>query len=111
VPWLTLAGGFGKLSKLAAGHLDLHSSRSAVETEGLARMLAGLNADAGTVAAARGAASAGEVLALAQANGLDLADRVARRAREVALAALGGETAVDVVVFDRTGRPIGRAGP
>jgi cobalt-precorrin-5B (C1)-methyltransferase len=111
VSWLTLAGGFAKLSKLAAGHLDLHSSRSAVETEGLARMLAELGAGAGVVEASRGAASAGEVLALAQANGLGLADRVARRAREVALAALGGETAVDVVVFDRTGRLIGRAGP
>ncbi|MFX7167397.1 cobalt-precorrin-5B (C(1))-methyltransferase, partial [Acinetobacter baumannii] len=28
VPRLTIAGGFAKLSKLAAGHLDLHSGRS-----------------------------------------------------------------------------------
>ena len=37
---LTLAGGFAKLAKLAAGHLDLHSSRSRVDGAGLARLLA-----------------------------------------------------------------------
>ena len=34
----------------------------------------------------------------------------ARRAREVALATLAGETAVEVVVFDRSQAPVGRAG-
>src|SRR5258708_773829 len=35
---LTIAGGFGKMVKLAAGHLDLHSSRSRVDTGQLARV-------------------------------------------------------------------------
>ena len=38
---LSLAGGFGKLSKLAAGHLDLHSDRSAVDIPRLAAELRG----------------------------------------------------------------------
>lgn len=33
---LTIAGGFGKLSKLAQGHLDLHSSRSRLDLDDLA---------------------------------------------------------------------------
>src|SRR6185503_11116914 len=44
VPRLTLAGGFAKLAKLAAGHLDLHSSRSRVDPAGLARLLAAAGA-------------------------------------------------------------------
>ena len=36
LPRLTVAGGFAKMSKLAAGHLDLHSGRSQVDTAFLA---------------------------------------------------------------------------
>ena len=111
VPWLTIAGGFGKLAKLAAGHLDLHSARSRVDIGALGALLGELGAPVATVARANEAASAGEVLALAEAHGVKLADAVARRAREVTLAALAGGTSVDVVVFDRGGRLIGRAGP
>lgn len=109
VPWLTIAGGFGKLAKLAAGHLDLHSGRSQVDAGHLATLVEELGAPA-LAAQARGARSAGEVLELASAANVDIAGAVARRAREVALAALA-ETAVDVVVFDRAGRRIGHAGP
>src|SRR3954447_1140869 len=65
VPRLTLAGGFAKLAKLAAGHLDLHSSRSAVDPAILADMLAALGADERRVAAARASDSAGAILELA----------------------------------------------
>ena len=37
VPRVTLAGGFAKLAKLAQGHLDLHSARSALDQPALAR--------------------------------------------------------------------------
>ncbi|HEX6978442.1 MAG TPA: cobalt-precorrin-5B (C(1))-methyltransferase [Alphaproteobacteria bacterium] len=111
VPWLTIAGGFGKLAKLAAGHLDLHSSRSRVDPADLATVLEELGAAPHVVADARAAASAGDVLTLAAAARLDLAGAVARRARDVALAALAGGIALDVVVFDRQGRMLGRAGP
>lgn len=40
IPRITLAGGFGKLAKLAAGHLDLHSGRSEVDLPALAALLA-----------------------------------------------------------------------
>lgn len=110
VPRLTLAGGFGKLAKLAAGHLDLHSARSRVDVADLAALLAELGAPADVVARAGAAGTAGEVLALS-AGAVDLPSAVARRARAVALACLGGDTALDVVVFDRQGRRLGQAGP
>ena len=108
---LTLAGGFGKLTKLAAGHLDLHSGRSRIDTGRLADQLARLGAGERIVAEARAAASAGAVLALAQRSGAPLADAVAAQARGVAQAALAGGIDVDVVVVDAAGAVIGRAGP
>ncbi|MFQ5958726.1 MAG: cobalt-precorrin-5B (C(1))-methyltransferase, partial [Alphaproteobacteria bacterium] len=111
VPWVTIAGGFGKLSKLAAGHMDLHSSRSQVDFAALAEDFAGLGGAPELVGQARAANTANQVLALAQATGLPLADLVARRAREVALATLSGGVSVDVAVFDREGKLLGHAGP
>src|SRR5229473_2014846 len=43
---LTLAGGFAKLAKLAAGHLDLHSARSRIDIPALAELLVELGVDA-----------------------------------------------------------------
>src|SRR5947209_4344127 len=108
VPRLTLAGGFAKLAKLAAGHLDLHSSRSAVDPAALADMLAALGADERTVAAARASDSAGSVLDSAGAWRAALAESVARQAREVALASLSGHIAVEVAIVDRTGEFLAR---
>src|SRR5512144_3123785 len=50
---LTLAGGFGKLAKLAQGQLFLHSSKSRVDMNALAAALAALGAPGEAVAAAR----------------------------------------------------------
>ena len=107
---LTIAGGVGKLTKLAQGAMDLHSSRSAVDMEALAGMLGSLGADAGTVAGAKGANTAGEVLETARAQGLALGDLIAKQAREAAMATLSGDTAVDVMVFDRGGARVGWSG-
>ena len=111
LPWITIAGGFGKLSKLACGHLDLHSRHGTVDFESLAEALSELGADPGFVAQARSANTAVQVLSLAREAGVPLADWVARRAREVVLATLSGGTAVDVAIFDRDGELLGHAGP
>lgn len=111
IPRLTIAGGFGKLAKLAAGHLDLHSGRSQVDTAELATLLRDLGGNERTAAEAAAAASAGEVLRMAQGAGIALADAVARRARDAALATLAGGIDVEVVIFDRQGQLLGRADP
>jgi cobalt-precorrin-5B (C1)-methyltransferase len=111
VPRVTVAGGFAKMAKLAAGHLDLHSNASQVDIARLAQILAALGAPAEAVERARAAASAGEVLAIARAAGLDLALAVAEQARGVALATLAGDTSLDVVIVDRDGSILAHAGP
>jgi cobalt-precorrin-5B (C1)-methyltransferase len=103
VPRLTIAGGFAKLAKLAAGHLDLHSARSKVDVTVLAEMLAELGAELSVVAAARAAGGAGEILEIAASRREALARVVATRAREVALATLSGQTAIEVAIVDRKG--------
>jgi cobalt-precorrin-5B (C1)-methyltransferase len=110
VAQLTIAGGFAKLVKLAAGHLDLHSGRSRVDTAALGDMLAALGADGPTLERARAAGGAGEVLAVAGFWREPLARLVAARAREAALATLSGKTAVEVAIVDRDGSFLARVG-
>ena len=99
LPRLTIAGGFGKLTKLAQGALDLHSSRSQVNFDELA-VLAGND----EVAAANTAMQALEIA------GPGLAGTVAARARLRALAALkGAPVEVDVLIIDRKGKPVASA--
>lgn len=108
VPRLTLAGGFAKLSKLAAGHLDLHSGRSQIDLERLAGLAGG---DDALGAAIREANTAMHALELARQAGVPLADRVAAGAHEVAAGVLAGApVAVEVLVIDRKGTVVGRAG-
>ncbi len=108
VPRVTVAGGFAKMVKLAQGHMDLHSSRSQVDFGKLAAWLKELGATEQTAQAARGANTAAQVLELA--GELPLGHLVARRAREVALAMLAGGVDLDVLVVDRAGQIVGKAG-
>jgi cobalt-precorrin-5B (C1)-methyltransferase len=107
---LTIAGGFAKLAKLAAGHLDLHSARSRVDIPALVGMLSELGADATAAEGARAAAGAAEILAIAGDRREALARGVAARAREVALATLCGKTAIEVAIVDRQGSFLARVG-
>jgi cobalt-precorrin-5B (C1)-methyltransferase len=109
LPRLTLGGGFAKMSKLAMGHLDLHSGRSQVDRDWLAERLGELGAAADLQDRARGANTANQVLELARQAGLALGDAVAQKARAAALEVLDGETRVEVLIFNRQGEPVGRA--
>src|SRR5262249_36808943 len=86
VPRATMAGGFATIANRAAGAGDLHSGRSQVDNRLLAQALAELGATAAQLEAARQANTANEVLAIAHAAGLPLADRIAEQARGVARA-------------------------
>lgn len=104
LPHLTIAGGFAKLSKLAAGAMDLHSARSTLDVATLADWAREAGADE-TLAAGIAAAPTGmAALASAAAADFPLAAAVARRAAARATALLeGAPVAVDVMVVDRAG--------
>ncbi len=106
---LSLAGGFGKISKLAAGHLDLHSRSSSVDLVLLAVEAAALGADAGLQQAMRAANTSQRALALARAVELPLGERICVMARDQARAILPSAVAVEVWATDREGQPVGHA--
>lgn len=107
---LTVCGGFAKLSKLAAGHLDLHSARSQVDLPFLADLARRGGADPALAAAVSGANTALAALNLCAAAGVPLGDLVAAAARDAALSVLrGAPTTVDVLCVDRAGTVVGRA--
>ena len=110
VPRLTLAGGFAKLAKLAQGQLYLHSAKARVDLPALTHLLASLPGGSEAAEAAAGAEMAAQVLAAADAHRAPLADAIAAQARAVAGGMLTPGTTLDVLVFDRSGRLIGRAG-
>ncbi|WP_405806087.1 cobalt-precorrin-5B (C(1))-methyltransferase [Streptomyces sp. NBC_00210] len=106
---LTLCGGFAKLSKLAAGHLDLHSARSQVD-KGFLAELARAGGASDSLAAEVATANTGlAALQLCAAHGVPLGDLVAVAARDQALGVLrGAPVEVDVVCIDRGGDVVGR---
>ncbi|MFJ8823970.1 cobalt-precorrin-5B (C(1))-methyltransferase [Streptomyces sp. NPDC102467] len=106
---LTLCGGFAKLSKLAAGHLDLHSGRSQVDKGFLAELAVRGGAGPDLAASVADANTGLAALQLCAAAGVPLGDLVAAEAREQALLVLrGAPVAVDVICVDRAGNVVGR---
>jgi cobalt-precorrin-5B (C1)-methyltransferase len=110
IPRLTIAGGFGKISKLAEGSLDLHSGRSQISLDGLASGAGQLGGDATTADTIRGANTAMEALQIARGAGLALGDWVARKAQAVAEAEVDRKVDVELLIFDRSGETVGHAG-
>ena len=105
---LTIGGGFAKISKLADGHLDLHSARSQVDLDRLATRAAEQGAGAPTPQRIRDANTALEALTIAEDAGVPLARAVADAARDTAFDVVRGAVDVDVVVVDRAGRIVAR---
>ena len=102
----TLAGGFAKLTKLGQGAMDLHSRRSQVDFEALAELAGRLGHDPQPVARAN---TAMQALTLC---GADLAQAVADRALMAVRDLLPADRITsDVIVVDRAGMIIARAGP
>ncbi|MEV0602166.1 cobalt-precorrin-5B (C(1))-methyltransferase [Streptomyces sp. NPDC050315] len=107
---LTICGGFAKLSKLAAGHLDLHSARSQVDKGFLAELARQGGADEALATEVAAANTGLAALQLCAAAGVALGDLVAATARDQALEVLrGAPVAVDVICIDRAGNVVGRS--
>jgi cobalt-precorrin-5B (C1)-methyltransferase len=111
VPRITIAGGFAKMTKLGQGLLDLHSRAGSVDRVWLAELLREADAPNDLVELSRGANTALEVLREAQACGIPVGEFVAKAAWATAARVLDGSSiALDVAVFDREGKIVGRWG-
>lgn len=108
---VSVAGGFGKMCKLAQGLTDLHSRRGAVDFAFLADLARAAGADEALAARIAGAHTAAEALGLAAEARIDLGAAVARAARASATRVLGrADIALDILVVDREGGIVGHAG-
>ncbi len=99
VPRLTIAGGIGKLAKLAQGAMDLHSGRSQVDFAALAKRLG-----APQVAKANTALEAYGMV------GAPMAEMIAAEAKAVAQKTLRGAVEVEVIMVDRAGAVLAQTG-
>jgi cobalt-precorrin-5B (C1)-methyltransferase len=107
---LSLCGGFGKISKLAAGHMDLHSRHSSIDLPQLAQWAADVGADAALQQAIREANTSQQALAMAAAQGIALGDAVCQHALDFARSVVPLQVQVEVFAIDRQGGIVGRAG-
>ena len=107
LPRLSICGGFGKISKLAGGNLDLNSRASSIDFQFLADTAAG---DAALTRQMLGANTSIEAYRIARRQGVDIADAICRKAREFALGVAGEGTEIEVWAIDRQGEFIGHAG-
>jgi cobalt-precorrin-5B (C1)-methyltransferase len=97
---LTIGGGIGKLSKLALGEMDLHSSRSQIDFSKLATLLDDSRA-----------VGANTALEVYERIGPKMAETVARAARRRVLEQFEGYARpehVNIVVIDRAGNTLAR---
>ena len=101
VPRVTIGGGFGKMVKLAQGHMDLHSGRSQVDFLWLSQLVPqNLKQDV------IGANTAQQVLEMV---GPSIAGQVAALALKSVNVVLDGASQADVMVVDRAGLIVGYA--
>ncbi|MBX8512021.1 cobalt-precorrin-5B (C(1))-methyltransferase [Pseudomonas cichorii] len=107
---LSLCGGFGKISKLAAGHMDLHSRHSSIDLPQLAQWAAHAGADEVLQQQIREANTSQQALAMCTAAGVSLGDVVCQHALDFARSVVPAQVQVEVFAIDRQGAIVGKAG-
>ena len=110
VPKVTIAGGVGKMTKLAQGLLDLHSRRGSVDLGVLAALAKEAGGSPTLAELIKSSNTAAEAFQHAARDGVALGDAVAGAAWETAATVVAGKPiAIEIAVFDRDGRIVGHA--
>lgn len=110
VPKVTIAGGVAKMTKLAQGMLDVHSSRGSADLDGLAAVAVEAGADAELEVRIKGANTVAEAFIEANKAGIAIGDAVAAAAWRTAAAVFDNpDIAVEILVFNREGELMGHA--
>lgn len=100
---LSLCAGFGKLSKLANGHMDLNSRASSIDFEQLAHCAKASGASNQLANAIQNANTAIETVALAKEEGINLAAVITQQAFSFARSLLPKDVLLEVIAIDRQG--------
>lgn len=112
VPKLTIAGGIGKMVKLAQGHLDLHSARSQVDINFLTDIALELGLNQNLKQQIQNANTALEVYEITKENDIDIMPSIAKKAHETAKTALrDAPIELDLIIINRKGDILAHAKP
>lgn len=106
---LSICGGFGKISKLAAGHMDLHSRHSSIDLPQLAQWAADIGADHPLQEAIRQANTSQQALAMA-GRPVSRWAMWCQHALDFARSVVPAQVQVEVFAIDRQGGIVGHAG-
>ncbi|TEW56535.1 cobalt-precorrin-5B (C(1))-methyltransferase [Psychromonas sp. RZ22] len=106
---LSISGGFGKLTKLANGHLDLNSRQSSIDFQQLANIAKSLGATAQLQQEILDANTTIEVFNKTQAAELDIATVICKDALKVAQGIVHESIEVEVWAVDRKGQFVGNS--
>ena len=99
---VTIAGGFGKMCKLAQGLLDLHSRAGSVDLDFLANI--------SSIEEIKTANTAKHALEIAHERNFNLAEIIAGKAFQTATKTLEGSGInLEIVIFDREGKLLARS--
>ena len=101
---LSISAGFGKLTKLANGHLDLNSRQSSIDFTQLANIAKGLGASTQLQKEILGANTSIEVLNMTRAAGFDIATVICQNALKVAQSIVHESIRVEVWAVNRKGQ-------
>nr|MBX2858299.1 cobalt-precorrin-5B (C(1))-methyltransferase [Cellvibrionaceae bacterium] len=103
---VSICGGFGKITKLANGHLDLNSRVSSIDFPYLAALAQTLGADKRLQETIRAANTSIEAYSLCLNAGIDLAAAVCQQALVFARRHLPHTTALEILAINRKGELI-----
>lgn len=104
---LSICGGFGKMSKLAAGHHSLHSKDSSIDFEFLSDLASNLGGDKTLLERINTANTSLEALKFCRAANIPLAERICSLARQEALKTSKNTCDIDVYAIFKNGNLAG----
>ncbi|WP_394202178.1 cobalt-precorrin-5B (C(1))-methyltransferase [Marinagarivorans algicola] len=107
---LSLCGGFGKITKLANGHMDLNSRVSTMDFDHIAEVAGAAGADLSLQTAIKTANTSIEALKFCMQQGVPLAHAMCQRALAVARRVVPASVHMEVLATNRQGDFIGHAG-
>jgi cobalt-precorrin-5B (C1)-methyltransferase len=106
---LSICGGFGKITKLANGHMDLNSRVSSIDFEHIAAVAKNLGANDDLVKAIKAANTSIEALTLCSEAQIDLASAMCEAALVVARNRVPETVQLEVWAINRQGQFVGSA--
>ena len=106
---LSICGGFGKISKLAQGHMDLNSRVSAIDFDHLCTTAQKLGATDMLCEKIKASNTSIEALQHCQKDNVALADELCAQALAVASAIVPNTICIEIMAIDRHGNFVGKA--